>query len=84
VRPADDECRDETDREEHGGREAQPAADHRRHPVEHLDAGRTAIRKLAAEKNKVSASGRPTANMWCAHTLNERKAIATLEPATKR
>ena len=41
-----------------------------------------AMSMLVAEKIAFSVSPRPTANMWCAHTPNERKAIATLEPAT--
>ena len=42
-----------------------------------------AMSMLVAEKIAFSVSPRPTANMWCAHTPKDRKAIATLEPATK-
>ena len=44
----------------------------------------TAMSMLAAEKKTSSPADRPTANMWCAQTLNDRKAIATDDPATKR
>ncbi len=44
----------------------------------------TAISMLAAEKKTFSPAESPTANMWCAHTLNDRNAIATDEPATNR
>ena len=44
----------------------------------------TAMSMLATEKKTFAASDRPTANMWCAHTLTDRNAIATLEPAMKR
>jgi len=41
-----------------------------------------AMSMLVAEKIAFSVSPRPTANMWCAHTPNDRNAMATLDPAT--
>ena len=29
-------------------------------------------------KNSCPASGMPTVNMWCAHTMNDRKAMAAV------
>ena len=36
----------------------------------------TAISTVAYMKNNSPASGIPTVNMWCAHTINERNAMA--------
>ena len=36
----------------------------------------TAINMVAYMKNNSPASGIPTVNMWCAHTINERNAMA--------
>ncbi len=35
---------------------------------------------LAAEKKLSTSGGSPTANMWCAHRLNDRNPIATSAP----
>ncbi len=35
----------------------------------------TAISMVAYMKNSSPTSGMPTTNMWCAQTMNERKAI---------
>ena len=35
----------------------------------------TAISIVANMKNSWPASGMPTVNMWCAHTMNDRNAI---------
>ena len=35
----------------------------------------TAISIVASMKNSWPASGMPTVNMWCAQTMNDRKAI---------
>lgn len=36
----------------------------------------TAISKVAYMKNSSPTSGMPTTNMWCAQTMNDRKAMA--------
>ncbi len=35
----------------------------------------TAISMVVSMKNSWPASGMPTVNMWCAHTMNDRKPI---------
>src|SRR3981081_1059884 len=35
----------------------------------------TAISMVDSMKNSCAASGMPTVNMWCAHTMKDRKAI---------
>ena len=35
----------------------------------------TAISSVAYIKNSSPTSGMPTTNMWCAHTINDRKAM---------
>ena len=35
----------------------------------------TAISMVVNMKNRSPASGMPTVNMWCAHTMNDRKAM---------
>ncbi|MNP22809.1 hypothetical protein D3C76_1154940 [compost metagenome] len=35
----------------------------------------TAISMVAYMKNSSPTTGMPTTNMWCAHTMNDRKAI---------
>ena len=35
----------------------------------------TAISMVDSMKNSCAASGMPTVNMWCAQTMNDRKAI---------
>ena len=35
----------------------------------------TAISNVAYIKNSSPTSGMPTTNMWCAHTINDRKAM---------
>src|SRR6185312_4082315 len=39
----------------------------------------TAISMLPYMKNMSAPTGMPTANMWCAHTMNERKAMQAME-----
>ena len=38
----------------------------------------TAISMVANMKNSSPASGMPTVNMWCAQTMNDRKAMETV------
>src|SRR5690606_39474853 len=38
----------------------------------------TAINIVASMKNIWPASGMPTVNMWCAHTMNDRNAIEAI------
>ena len=42
----------------------------------------TAIVILVKPKNAFATSPSPTVNMWCAHTVTERKAIASPEATT--
>ncbi len=42
----------------------------------------TAINILVAAKKALNVLPNPTANMWCAHTPNERSMMATDEAAT--
>ena len=43
----------------------------------------TAMSMLVAPKTRSARCPRPTANMWCAQTPKDRKAIATVEATTK-
>src|SRR5688500_7721472 len=38
----------------------------------------TAMSMVASMKKSCPASGMPTVNMWCAHTMNDRKAIEAI------
>ncbi len=42
-----------------------------------------AISVVLVAKNACATSGRPTANIWCAHTVKLKKPIATPDQAIK-
>ena len=78
---ADQEQRDEADAEQQRRLEFDRAAPQRGDPVEHLHAGRHAIRNELSITNTRIASGIGVVNMWCAHVRKPRNAIATVEAA---
>ena len=71
-RTADGEQDQETDTEQHRCLEGQSAAPHGGNPVEHFHTSGTAISMVAYIKNSSPATGIPTVNIWCAHTMNDR------------
>ena len=77
--PADDEEREEAEREQHRRLEAEVPAPERGEPVEDLDPVGTAMTIDAIMKKACNEIGSPTVNMWCAHTSIEKKPIATVE-----
>jgi hypothetical protein len=63
----------------HTGRPAQMVASQ---DTNCTPAGR-AMTMLAAAKKLSTSVGSPTANMWCAHRLNDRNPMATRDPTSQ-
>ena len=78
IEAADQEERDEAEREEHRRPEDELAAPHRGQPVEELDPGRH--RDQEGEEQKKGRKTAPVVNMWCAQT---EKPSAPIEAVAK-